>query len=159
MKLKTTFFALLLSCLLLVAHPAQASEGGSALEAKNAALVRQAFADWKAGRGSVFDLLSEDAVWTVSGNSPVSGVYRGRQDLVERAVKPINARLSTPITPQVRQIVAEGDTVAVFWDGRATARDGRRYENSYAWLFTMSQGRIVRATAYLDTWLLVELMK
>jgi ketosteroid isomerase-like protein len=156
MKLKTVCFALLMSFCLLAAPLAQAS-GDVAV--RNAELVRQAFEDWKAGRGSVFDLLSDDAEWTVAGNSPVSDVYRGRQDLVERAVKPIAAHLSTPITPRVRQIVAEGDTVAVFWDGRAKAKDGRRYENSYAWLFTMGEGRIVRATAYLDTWLLVELMK
>ena len=124
----------------------------------NAARVRQAFEDWRAGRGSVFDLLAEDMSWTVAGSSPVSGTYASRSDFMTRAVAPINARLSTPISPQVRSIVAQDDTVVVVWDGSATRRDGLRYENRYAWHMVFEDGRIVEVIAFLDTWALAALM-
>ena len=128
-------------------------------EATNASLVEQAFDDWKHGRGSVFDLLSDSAEWTVAGVSPVSGTYRTRQELIERAIRPIHARLATPITPEVKQIVAQGNHVVVLWDGSATAQDGSRYDNSYAWHLVLEDGRITRVTAFLDTWRLNELME
>jgi len=65
--------------------------------AANAARVREAFAAWRDGRGSVFDLLHEDVEWTVAGTSPVSGVYRSRAQFLEQAVAPIGARLATPL--------------------------------------------------------------
>ncbi len=125
----------------------------------NAALVRAAFDAWREGRGSVFDLLAEDVEWTVAGTSPVSGVYRSREDFLQRAVQPITARLATPIMPEVQHVVAQGDTVVVLWHGTATARDGDTYRNHYAWHMQLDGGRIVRVVAFLDTWALVELME
>jgi len=130
-----------------------------ALAATNAQRVRVAFDAWAAGTGSVFDLLHEDVVWTVAGTSPVSGTYTSRQDFLERAVAPITARLSTPIVPVLRQVVAQDDAVVAVFDGTATARDGREYRNSYAWHMVLEDGRIVRVTAFLDTWALQALME
>ncbi len=125
----------------------------------NRALIQQAFDDWRNGQGSVFDLLAEDAVWIVAGTSPVSGTYPTRQAFLEEAVKPITAKLATPITPTVRQLVAQGPYVVAIWDGQATAHDGSRYENSYAWHMQLEDGRITHVTAFLDTWRLVQLME
>lgn len=147
-----------LLCLALL-MPAWATGTTASPGIDNAALVRAAFDDWRHGRGSVFDLLADDAEWTVAGSSPVSGTYRGRQTFIDRAVAPINARLSTPITPTVRHLVAEGDAVVVIWDGTATAQDGSPYANSYAWHLVLDGGRIVRVIAFLDTWALNELMR
>lgn len=124
----------------------------------NSALIQKAFDDWRAGQGGIFQLLADDAVWVVAGNSPVSGTYRTREAFMEDAVKPITDKLATPIVPTVRQIVAQGQHVVAFWDGQATAKDGSRYENSYSWHMQLENGRITRVTAFLDTWRLVELM-
>lgn len=124
----------------------------------NQALIQKAFEDWRAGQGGIFQLLADDAVWVVAGSSPYSGTYRTRQAFMEDAVKPITDKLTTPIVPTVRQIVAQGPHVVVHWDGQATARDGSRYENSYSWHMQLENGRITRVTAFLDTWRLVQLM-
>lgn len=50
----------------------------------------------------------------------------------------------------MRDIWAEGDTVAVQWDGEGQARDGRPYRNSYVWIFRMRAGRVQAANAFLD---------
>jgi ketosteroid isomerase-like protein len=139
--------------------PATVIAGDKSPDAANTALVQEAFANWQAGTGSVFDLLADDAVWTVAGSSPVSGVYRSRQELLERAVNPIHARLSTAIAPEIEQIVAQGNQVVVFWEGRARAQDGSHYVNNYAWHMVFHAGRITQVTAFLDTWALNELME
>ncbi|MET0328132.1 MAG: nuclear transport factor 2 family protein [Luteimonas sp.] len=135
-------------CLPAAAH---AEDAGS--------LVRSAFEAWRDGRGAVFDLLADDVVWTVAGDSPVSGVYRSRQAFLDDAVAPITARLATPIVPTVERIVAEGDHVVVLWQGSATTRTGATYRNHYAWHLQVHEGRIVRATAFLDTWALARLLE
>lgn len=126
--------------------------------ARNETLIKQAFDNWRSGQGGVFDLLADDAQWIVAGQSPVSGTYRSRQAFMDDAVKPITDKLATPIIPSVRQIVSQGSHVVVMWDGVATAKDGSRYENSYAWHMQLENGRITKVTAFLDTWRLVQLM-
>ncbi|HEY1027697.1 MAG TPA: nuclear transport factor 2 family protein [Pseudomonas sp.] len=152
MNLKRTIAILLLS-----ASPCLPVWAGDSPR-DNQALIQKAFDDWRAGQGGIFELLADDAVWVVAGNSPVSGTYRTREAFMQDAVKPITEKLATPIVPSVRQIVAQGSDVVAIWDGQATARDGSRYENSYAWHMQLENGRITRVTAFLDTWRLVELM-
>lgn len=125
---------------------------------ENAALIQNAFNDWRAGQGGIFQLLADDVVWVVAGNSPVSGTYRSREQFMAEAVKPITDKLATPIVPSVRQIVAQGSLVVAYWDGQATAKDGSRYTNSYSWHMQLENGRITHVTAFLDTWRLAELM-
>lgn len=121
--------------------------------------VRAAFDAWRVGEGSVFDLLADDVVWTVAGDSPVSGVYRSREAFLRDAVAPITARLATPIVPELHQLIAHDDHVVAIWQGRATALDGRVYRNHYAWHMRFEGGRIVEVGAFLDTWALVRLME
>ncbi|WP_407353520.1 nuclear transport factor 2 family protein [Luteimonas sp. R10] len=147
-----------LLCLALLA-PAHAGGAATSSGHDNAALVRAAFDDWRAGTGSVFDLLAEDVEWTVAGSSPVSGTYRSKQDFMERAVQPITARLATPIVPEVEHVIAQGSAVVAIWRGTARARDGSSYANHYAWHMVLEGGRIVRVVAFLDTWALDALME
>jgi ketosteroid isomerase-like protein len=125
----------------------------------NTNLVRQAFANWQQGKGTVFDLLASDAVWTVAGSSPVSGVYDSKTELIEQAVRPISARLATPISPTVQSIIAQDDVVVVQWSGTATALDHQPYNNTYLWQLTFKDGRITQAMAFLDTYALNDLMR
>lgn len=140
------------------AAPSRADAGTRT--AANEARVRAAFEAWRAGTGNVFDLLHEDAVWTVAGDSPVSGVYRGKRDFMDNAVAPITARLATPIVPELDHLVAQCDTVVAVWRGTARANDGGTYANHYAWHMVFDDdGRIVRVVAFLDTWALHALME
>lgn len=151
--------ALIALASLFAAAQMQAHESAHATASTNAAAIRAAFAAWRDGTGSVFDLLADEVEWTVAGSSPVSGVYSSRQAFLDQAVRPISARLSTPIIPEVRHVIAQGNDVVVVWQGRATARDGSAYHNDYVWHLVMEEGRVVRATAFLDTWALDRLMR
>ena len=120
-------------------------------ESRNERIIRQAFDRWAAvGTGFFEEVLSPDIVWTIKGSGPSAGVYRGRQNFIARAVTPFASRLSRGVRPTVRYIWSKGDTVAVQWDGEATARDGRPYRNSYVWIFRMRGNQAAEVTAYLD---------
>ena len=43
-----------------------------AVEAQNKVIIEDAFTVWLAGTGSPFDLLAEDATWTIVGRSTVA---------------------------------------------------------------------------------------
>ncbi|BBP58337.1 nuclear transport factor 2 family protein [Pseudomonas sp. St316] len=92
--------------------------------------VHQAFTNWQQGKGTAFDLLAPNPVWTVTGSSPVSSVYNSKEDLLEQAVRPITARLATAVSPTVQSIIAEDDVVVVLWSGKATALDRKPYDNT-----------------------------
>lgn len=143
----------------MLSAPALAAGTASANEQENTARTRAAFDAWREGTGTVFDLLDPQVVWTVAGHSPVSGTYRSKQVFMEQAVAPITARLATRITPEVKQVMAQDDAVVVLWDGTATTVEGGTYRNSYAWHMVFDEGRIVRVTAFLDTWALQQLME
>ncbi len=118
---------------------------------QNRQIITQAFERWAAGGSSFFDdVLADDVTWTIKGTSPAAGTYRGRDDFIERAVRPFASRLAAPIVPTVHDVWASGDDVAVHWDGTTTAADGARYDNSYVWIFRMEDGRAAEVIAFLD---------
>lgn len=120
--------------------------------AENKKLVQDAFAAWANGDGmAFFNLLAEDASWTVLGSCPISGTYVGRQRLVEDALTPQRAKLAGPSTPTVLNLIAEGDTVVIQWVGKGTTKSGQPYNNSYCYVVQVENGKIIRGTAYLDT--------
>ena len=46
---------------------------------------------------------------------------------------------------------ADGDAVIVVWDGHGVANDGRPYDNSYAWVMKMRDGKVIDGTAFYDS--------
>lgn len=51
----------------------------------------------------------------------------------------------------IRSIIADDDTVVVVWDGHGVANDGRPYDNTYAWIMRLADGRVVDGTAFYDS--------
>ncbi|RST45047.1 nuclear transport factor 2 family protein [Variovorax sp. DXTD-1] len=132
-------------------HAAANTPASQQTAENNRQFIADAFTQWQQGGKTFFqDVLSPDVVWTIKGTSPVAGTYRGRQDFLDRAVKPFADRLSAPIRPMVRDIWANGNDVVVHWDGATTAADGVPYSNSYVWIFRMKDRRATEVIAFLD---------
>ena len=117
----------------------------------NKGVVRRAFEAWRSGNGSVFDLMTPDATWTIVGNTPVSRTYRGKSDFMDTMIKPFNARLSTRLVPTAPTLYGDADTVIAYFSAQATARDGRPYRNTYTWYLQLRDDQIVNAIAFFDT--------
>jgi ketosteroid isomerase-like protein len=118
---------------------------------RNKAAVQDRFAAWANGTGNPFELLAEDATWTITGRSAASKTYANREAFLREVIKPFNARMQVPLKPVVRGIYADGDAVVIFFDASAVARDGKPYVNTYTWYFDMRDGRVVKATAMFDS--------
>lgn len=121
------------------------------IEARNKQTVIESFEAWAAGTGGPFDLLVEDATWTIVGRSKVAALYRSREEFLSTVIRPFNARMREGLVPTIRSIHAEGDTVIVFFDAAGVTRDDARYANTYAWFLRMRDGRIVSAHAFFDS--------
>ena len=120
-------------------------------ETRNKAIVTAAFDAWAAGTGSPYDLLVDDASWTIVGNAAVSGTYPTREAFISTVIRPFNARMRERLKPSIRQMYADGDSVVIFFDAQGVARDGKPYANTYAWFFDMRDGKVVKASAFFDT--------
>ena len=117
----------------------------------NRRIVSEAFDRWAAGGTSFFDeVISPNVIWRIEGSGPSAGVFRGKAEFMEEAVRPFASRLVKPVRPIEFRIFADGDHVIAHWEGRATARDGGEYRNRYAWIFRMQDGKAVEAWAFLD---------
>jgi uncharacterized protein len=118
---------------------------------QNKKIVRDSFEAWANGTGGPFQLLADDVVWTIEGKSVAAKAYAGRESFISGVIKPFNARMRDRLKPTVRSICAEGDTVIIFFDAAATARDGKPYNNTYFWYFEMKGGKVVKASALYDS--------
>ena len=123
----------------------------SASQPDNKALVQASFERWESGTGGPFELLAPDAEWTIVGSSPLSKTYHSRQEFIDKVIGPFNARMAKPLVPTIRGLYADGDTVIIFFDAAATAKDGVPYHNTYTWYFQMKAGQVTKATAFFDT--------
>jgi ketosteroid isomerase-like protein len=117
---------------------------------QNKAAVEAKFDAWKDGTGNPFELLADEASWTIEGNSVVSKRYPSKENFLRDVIRPFNARMSVGIKPNVRSITAEADRVVILFDAAGTAKDGKPYTNTYAWFFRMKSGRVVEANAFFD---------
>ena len=121
------------------------------IETRNKAVVQASFDAWGAGTGSPYDLLADDASWTIVGHSVASKTYPSKEAFMSEVIRPFNARMSGGLKPTIRQIYAEGDTVIIFFDASGTARDGKPYRNTYAWFLDLRDGKVVNAFAFFDS--------
>lgn len=118
--------------------------------AQNKAAVQAKFDAWRDGTGNPFELLADEADWTIEGNSAASGTYLTKEDFLRDVIRPFNARMSVGIKPTVKSITAEADRVVIHFDAAGTAKDGKPYVNTYAWFFRMKGGRVISAAAFFD---------
>jgi uncharacterized protein len=124
--------AVVLVCTESQGAAAVTSTEGSAVEARNRSVVQAAFAAWRDGTGSPYDLLAEDVSWTIVGHSDASKTYSSREAFMREVIRPFNARMRQGLRPTLRALHVDGDTVIIFFDASGTARDGKVYANTYA---------------------------
>jgi hypothetical protein len=120
----------------------------------NRRIVREAFEAWRDGAGPITGLFAPEMVWRIEGRSLASGEYRRSRQFIDEVLAPFAARFpaSAPFRPvTIRSVHVDGDMAVVVWDGRGIANDGKPYENSYVWLMTLRDGRVVQGTAFYDS--------
>jgi uncharacterized protein len=137
--------------IVMIATGTASAQSTQSHEQHNRELVAKGFEAWANGTGSPYDLLAENAEWTITGNSMAAKTYPTKEAFMSEVIRPFNARIRTRLIPSVRKLYAEDDTVIAFFDAKGTARDDKAYANTYAWILEMRDGKIVRAHAFFDS--------
>jgi hypothetical protein len=110
------------------------------------------FGETAKGNGQPFlDALAEDAEWTVIGSTGWSKTYRGKAAILRDLIAPLRRALVAPLKTHAVHMIAEGNMVAVQGHGENITRDGRKYENTYCWVFAFRDGQVRAITEYADT--------
>jgi ketosteroid isomerase-like protein len=118
----------------------------------NKAIVQQWFDHIAAGEAeAAFTLFADDIVYDLKGTTPVSGVYRGLDQIVNEFFVPWRKQIDGDLVVQVDEMIAEGERVVVLGRGAAKTVFGLRYDNDYAFVFTVRDGRITQVVEFLDT--------
>lgn len=102
---------------------------------------------------TVRDSFAEDADWTIFGDLPISGPWRGRDSIVDDFLGQVSGTLMEPGSASFEfgTMVAEEDTVALEWRVHARTMSGRDYDNAYCGVFVVRDGRIQTVREYLDS--------
>ena len=96
-----------------------------------------------------FSRFAPDFLYTIIGTTPVSGTYRGAEELL-LGVGPFLDRL-TSLRIEPRETFVAGDHVFVLAKGEGESQSGQPYHNQYCYVFRLRNGSIVEVQEFLDT--------
>ncbi len=103
------------------------------------------------GPAALMSALAPDVEWTEAAGFPYAGTYHG----VDEIVKNVFARLGSEwegFRPDVENLHDAGDTIIATGFYRGTYRKTNRpMEASFAHVFTLKDGKIVRFVQYVDS--------
>ena len=123
------------------------------METANKQILRHVYAEISKGNVQpLLDSLADDVEWTIIGSTALSGTSRGKQEVIDKLLRPIRARLAEgPIVFQPERFIAEGEYVVMQAKGRATALSGKPYNNTYCIVCRIVDGKVKEMVDYIDT--------
>ncbi|MFE3113929.1 nuclear transport factor 2 family protein [Kitasatospora indigofera] len=94
-----------------------------------------------------------DATWTYPGDVPLTGVYRGRDTIVDGFLLGAGVLFAPGGAPAVTltNVIADGGQVVAEWTSKGLAATGRVYDNACLGVFTVQDGLITSVREYADT--------
>ncbi|MFI6447702.1 nuclear transport factor 2 family protein [Kitasatospora sp. NPDC050543] len=94
-----------------------------------------------------------DATWTYPGDLPLSGVWRGRDAIVNGFLGGAGALFAPGGAPVVTLtgLLADGDQVVAEWTAKGVAANGAVYDNQCLGIYTVRDGLITAVREYADT--------
>jgi len=96
---------------------------------------------------------TEDATWTYPGDLPLTGVWRGRDAIINDFLGSAG-RLFAPgtvVEVTLTNTIADGDQVVAEWTSKGTTVHGHTYDNHCLGIFSVRDGRITAVREYTDT--------
>ena len=104
------------------------------------------------------EAMADDFTWRMTGTTAWSGNYVGKADVQGRMLKTLRQQWASQYTSTPSRILADGDYVVVETRGNVVTRTGKPYNNTYLWHMTFKDGQVIDVKAFLDTFVLNDLM-
>ena len=118
----------------------------------NKRIMRGVFEELAKGNGTPFgELMAEDFCWHITGTTPWSRSYRGKQAVYTELLQPLFAQFAGQYRNTAQRILADGEHVVVECRGEVTTKTGKPYNNRYCYVVRMEDGRMKELTEYFDT--------
>ena len=99
-------------------------------------------------------ILHPDATWTpmTTSNIPGAGGHKGHKGIIDEFLRPVRG-LFEGKDPQneICSLFSKGDLVAAETHGTGKLKNGKTYDNRYAWLIEVKDGKIFAIREYMDT--------
>jgi ketosteroid isomerase-like protein len=106
----------------------------------NAQVIHELYDAYVTGIIAAFDAYTDDSVWVEVGRNERTGVYRGKQAILEHGMQ-LAVLTDGTIATKVEEILPGDDHVAVL--ERATAkRNGRELDMDCCTMYTLRDGKI-----------------
>ncbi len=100
---------------------------------------------------AAFALFEENVVYDLKGTTPVSGVYTGLEEIVEKFFTPWRKQIVGDLIVHVSELIGEGERVVALGRGEGKTIHDLPYDNDYAFVFTVKGDKITRVEEFLDT--------
>jgi ketosteroid isomerase-like protein len=127
--------------------------GGSlaAMASENRDLLEGVFEEMARGNTRALgDALADDCRWVFPGAWSWSGTWEPKKAVLDQLLRPLMAQFES-YRCEATLIVADGDRVVVQARGHASTRRGDPYEQTYCWIFRVTDGRIREVVEHCDT--------
>jgi hypothetical protein len=133
----------------------------SEVENRNEQLVRSFFETLSTGNlERLRALLHEQATWAVMATGiPGAGEKKGRNAIIDEFLAPVRG-LFEDGDPKVtvHNIVSKGSAVAVEANGVGRLKNGKKYNNHYAFIIEIKDDKIFALREYMDSYHVSTLM-
>ena len=101
---------------------------------------------------TIHDSFAETATWTLAGELPISGTWKGRDVIIDEFLAKAMSNFEPgSVSLEITAMIAEGDQLALRWTSRARTLDGVPYENECIGVFTVNDGKIQSVREFMDT--------
>lgn len=119
---------------------------------ENEQLIQQIFEELSKGNSEPFVAsMADDFGWTVTGTTKWSRTYEGKQSVLAELLGPLRSRINGRLRTTAHRLIAEGEFVVVEARGNNMTKSGVPYNNSYCFIFRLSDNQLKEVTEYLDT--------
>lgn len=101
---------------------------------------------------TIADSFAENATWSMHGDLPVSGTHHGRESIMSFLIGAGSLFVAGTQRFELGDPLVDGEHAVLEWRVTGTgAATGLPYDNRYAGIFVVRDGRIVEVREYLDT--------
>jgi ketosteroid isomerase-like protein len=119
---------------------------------QNEKLLREIFGQLAVGDGrALTDAMADDFRWIFPGDWSWSGTWEPKSEVVRGLLRPLMAQFAGDYRCEAEWIVAHGDRVVVQARGHATTLRGERYDQTYCFVYRVTDGRLREVVEHCDT--------